>query len=214
MPIDDRLSKNSRASLGIKDTDIVFAFAARGILEKGWIELTKAFIEFKKIQPNINAHLVLMGDGSARQEAQKLVPKDNKNIHFLGYESAVNSVLRFSDCLILPSRFYGESYPLCLIQAIQENLPCIATDIGEIKNMISTQNGKTSGILLENTKNDEAFIKSIVDALIEMSDDKVRESYQLATYEIAPNYDMKKLAEKYIEAYYRAINNFGNWVVD
>ncbi len=199
MPIDNKESNHSRSSLGINETDIVFAFAARGISEKGWIELVQAFNQLK--EKNIHtAHLVLMGAGDAQQKAQKLV-QNNPNIHFLGYESAVNGVLRFSDCLVLPSRFAGESYPLCLIQAIQEKLPCIATDIGEIRNMILSDNKEQAGILIPNTINNQEFTQYLTDALIQMCNNELRLKYQKVSESIAHRYDMKRLAERYVELY-------------
>lgn len=205
MPIDKKESNHSRSSLGINETDIVFAFAARGIAEKGWIELVQAFNQLK--EKNIHtAHLVLMGAGDAQQKAQKLV-QNNSNIHFLGYESAVNGVLRFSDCLVLPSRFAGESYPLCLIQAIQEKLPCIATDIGEIRNMILSDNKEQAGILIQNTTNNQEFTKYLTDALIQMCNDELRLNYQKVSESIAHKYDMKRLAERYAELYKSVIKN-------
>ncbi|TCP95023.1 glycosyltransferase involved in cell wall biosynthesis [Cricetibacter osteomyelitidis] len=206
MPIDMRAATSSRYALGIKDSDIVFSFAARGITEKGWNEITQAFILLQKETQKSNFHLILMGEGEAQKNVQKIV-KGNKHIHFLGYESAVNGVLRYSDCFVLPSRFVGESYPLCLIQAIQEKLPCIATDIGEIKNMIK-DNNQYAGILIENNENNEIFIENLKDAMKEMLNDEVRAQYKLTSTNISYKYDMKNLAEKYINLYIHTIQKY------
>lgn len=199
MPKDTNKSVHSRRSLGIKDTDIVFAFAARGIFEKGWLQLVTAFETVLKKEMKQNIHLVLMGSGDATNEAKKL--STHTNIHFLGYESAVNDVLAFSDCAILPSRFAGESYPLFLIQAIQEHLPCIATDIGEINNMLAFNEQESAGILLPNTQNDAEFIEALSNAISTMCDDKIRLAYQACSKKIADRYDMNSLALEYLAQY-------------
>lgn len=200
MPVDSREANSNRKQLGIDKNAVVFAFAARGIAEKGWLQLVQAFCRAKQKIPTMNIHLVMMGEGKAKDEAQKMA-QNAPFIHFLGYESAVNGVFRYSDCLILPSRFEGESYPLCLIQAIQEHLPCIATNIGEVQSMISNHDGKFSGILLDNETDDERFIQLLTDAIVAMYDDTVRQSYQTVAQEISERYDMKKLAEHYAHLY-------------
>lgn len=200
MPIDQRMPQSSRESLGIEASDVVFAFAARGIFEKGWLQLVQAFILAQQQLPNQKLHLVLMGEGDAQVAAMDIA-KPYDNIHFLGYESAVNGVFRYADCVVLPSRFEGESYPLCLIQAIQEHLPCIATEIGEVKSMIQNPSGQLAGILLPNEMNDELFIQSLTNALVQMSDESVRKQYQAVTDDMADNYDMAKLAQRYVELY-------------
>lgn len=206
MPIDNRLAHSSRESLGIKNDDVVFAFAARGIPEKGWSVLVKAFLMMQNKLSTKNIHLIMMGEGPAQIEAATLA-STNPNIHFLGYESAVNGVLRYSDCLVLPTRFAGESYPLCLIQALQEKLPCITTHIGEVKNMIQNDRGELAGILVDNNPNDEQFIVSLALALEQMSSPTIRAKYQKVAQEISKNYDMRKLAERYIDLYREVIYN-------
>lgn len=203
MPIDTLVPNSSRQSLGIGENDIVFAFAARGIAEKGWVVLVQAFLALLKILDDKTypkVHLVLMGSGEAQEQAQKLA-NHHANIHFLGYEIAVNGVFKYSDCLILPTRFGGESYPLCLIQAIQEKLPCIATDIGEVSSMIQDEYGEYAGILVKNVSNDETFAASLTAAMLEMCDADTRLSYKKKVEDIAQRYDMQALAERYIDVY-------------
>lgn len=210
MPVDARIPDSSRESLRIGVDDIVFVFAARGIPEKGWAVLIQAFLELLQIlkiqknQENKKVHLVLMGSGEAQEQAQKLA-QNNPYIHFLGYEIAVNGVFKYSDCLVLPTRFEGESYPLCLIQAIQEKLPCIATDIGEISSMIQDDNGGYAGILIQNNPDDKVFTASLTSAMLDMCDTDNRLSYKQKVENILKRYDMKLLAERYIDVYREVI---------
>ena len=200
MPIDTRTAQSSRASLGIQENDVVFAFAARGIPEKGWRVLVEAFLMMQSKLNIHDAHLIMMGEGPAQVEAKE-VAANHPNIHFLGYESAVNGVFRYSDCLVLPTRFAGESYPLCLIQAIQEGLPCIATEVGEIKNMIQNDKGELAGILIDNNSDDQAFSTAIALALEQMYSSDIRKQHQAIVQEIAHKYDMHVLAERYVQLY-------------
>lgn len=205
MPIDHRLPESSRQTLGIGDDDVVFAFAARGIAEKGWLVLVQAFLALQQMLPeNQTVHLVLMGEGDAQSQAKQYA-NQNAFIHFLGYELAVNGVLRYADCLVLPTRFEGESYPLCLIQAIQEGLPCIATNTGEIANMIRDDDGQLAGILLQNTPNDELFRADLTAAMWKMCDTETRLAYQQIAKNLVSRYDMTALAEKYVAEYWNIL---------
>lgn len=205
MPLDNKVPNSSRKSLDINEDDVVFAFAARGIPEKGWVQLTQAFLQLLECRQDKKIHLILMGSGSAQEQAIKIA-NHNQNIHFLGYESAVNGVLRYSDCLVLPSRFAGESYPLFLIQGIQEGLPCIATDIGEIKNMITADTKEISGILIPNTPNDDTFIQHLTDALDKMCQEDLRLQYKSIAQKISNRYDLKSLSERYFDLYTEVIH--------
>lgn len=200
MPVDLKISSYTRENLSIKNTDIVFVFVARGIYEKGWIELVTAFEYLLTTNQRDDIHLILIGTGEAQEKAKEIA-HHIANIHFLGYESAINSVFRFCDCLVLPSRFQGESYPLCLIQAIQEELPCIATDIGEVSSMITNDSGEKAGILIPMVDNTTEFTKSLQNALQKMCNNETRKEFQAVAQELTSRYDIQKLAEQYALLY-------------
>jgi len=117
-------------------------------------------------------------------------------VHFLGFQSAVNGLLRLADALILPSRFAGESFPLCLIQSLQEGVPAIATDIGEVRAMLTAADG-TAGLLLPFDEDDARFAQSLSRAMERMADPALRRALAPAVTEVAARYDMGRLAARY-----------------
>ena len=60
----------------------------------------------------------------------------NKNIILLGQRNDIPMILREIDVHILSSSF-GESFPNVICEAMLSGVPCIATDVGDSKQIIS-----------------------------------------------------------------------------
>jgi len=208
MPRDNRPAPFSREELGIAEGDTVFTLVARGIKRKGWRAAVEAFRALRETHGRRNAHLLLIGEGELTDTARRLA-EDLPGVHFLGYQSEINGILRLSNCLILPSRFEGESYPLCLIQAIQEHVPAIATDIGEVRAMMSDEDGRPAGILLKNQRDSRAFFAALTAAMVEMCDPALRSRFAALAQKRAEFYDMQALVGVYEEVYETAGREFG-----
>ena len=206
MPADPRPAPFSRADLGIGAGDLVFTLVGRAVRQKGWRIAVEAFRRFAEGPGGPPAHLLMVGEGEAAEEARQAA-KGQDNIHFLGYQKTVNAILRMSDCMLLPTRFEGESYPLCLIQALQEGLPSIATDIGEIRVMM-TQKDDIAGILLDFETGDDRFIAALQRAMEAMRDPQTRRKGSETAKLCAERYDMRNLARSYMDIYERAIGRF------
>ncbi len=159
MPYDEREYPQSRQDLGITDDAVVFTLVARGIKRKGWRASINAFVQL--LEEGTDAHLLLCGDGDIVQELKETHEK-NARIHFLGFQSCIHGLYRMSDVALIPTRYQGESYPLCLIQAIQCNIPVISTGIGEIENIVKQYN---AGIALDEQRSTKAFTDSLAKAM-------------------------------------------------
>ena len=207
MPRDPRPAPFTREELGIAPGDTVFTLVARGIKRKGWRASVEAFRALREKHGIDSAHLLLIGDGASTDEARALA-QDLEGVHFLGYQSAINGILRLSDCLILPTRFEGESYPLCLIQAIQEHLPSIATDIGEIRSMMTSDAEEVAGILLKNQRDSRAYFAALTQAMAEMCDPERRAGFARVAAARARFFDMDVLVASYQDIYREAQRKF------
>ncbi|MBE3607085.1 glycosyltransferase, partial [Campylobacter sp. RM13119] len=195
MPIDNEPFSKTRSQLNIKEDTVVFTLVARGIKRKGWRAAIEAFLLLEKEYSNI--HLLLVGDG---EETDRYLNqyKDHPKITFLGYQSKIHGLYRISDCAIVPTRFEGESYPLCVIQALQTGLPVIATDVGEIKSMLTLKDKKISGIILPNERDTMVFINHLKDAMSKMMIKENRDNFSSISKELSKRYDMSSLAKKYM----------------
>jgi glycosyltransferase involved in cell wall biosynthesis len=194
MPADERPFEKTRAELGIGESDVVFSIASRAIPEKGWDVAIRA-LELAQRSTEAKLHLILCGTGP---EYDRLEPlhRENPYVHLLGFQERIHGIYKLSDVAILPSRFPGESYPLTLIQAMQVGRAIIATDIGEIKNMLG-DNGCAAGITIEFTRNDTFFIRELAQAMIKLSDVQTRSEFAKNAELRGKAYSIANVAKQY-----------------
>lgn len=200
MPVDAAPFPKTRAQLGIPHDAVVFTLVARGIRGKGWHTAISAFNKLRKKHADQALHLCLVGDGDVPKQLKTKFGSD-PNIHFLGYQLRINGLYRMTDVAIVPTRFSGESYPLCIIQALQEGTPVIASDVGEIGSMLKSAEGREAGLLIEAAKDDRQFVANLVVAMEKMLDADVRRRFANGARVIGEGYDMEKLVEVYEDIY-------------
>lgn len=101
---------------------------------KGILDLIKAFALLK----NTDAELHIAGDGTDMHNARNLVEQLglSHKIVFHGWVQKVQKIelLRDSAIFVLPS--YSEGYPNALVEAMAAGLPCIASKVGCIPDII------------------------------------------------------------------------------
>ncbi|UXR93118.1 glycosyltransferase [Agrobacterium tumefaciens] len=199
MPVDTIAFPKSRAHLGIADDAVVFSMVARGAEGKGWTEAVTAYLLLRQRQPDVSMALLMVGEGPST-EAAKLLAASDSTIHFLGFVKEIHGLYRMSDVALLPTRFPGESFPLCLIQALQVGVPCVATDIGEISSM-SKIGDKQAGIIIANTSDTDKFVGELTAAMEAILDGKVREDLKDNANALSKSYDIDLLAGEYIDEY-------------
>jgi glycosyltransferase involved in cell wall biosynthesis len=203
MPVDEQPFPLSRADLGISNNAIVFTFVARGIEGKGWQEAVRAFVEFERREPEREMALLMVGDGLETEKA-RVVANGNPRIQFLGFQQMIHGLYRISDVALAPTRFSGESYPLCLIQAMQAGIPVIATDVGEIKAMLEL-NGNRAGITFPHVIDDTLFVGEIVAAMEAILDPESRQHFAKVARTIGETFDIDVISDSYLQLYVTAI---------
>ena len=138
-------------------------FVGRLVQEKGVELLVRAFAKLVERIPE--ARLFLVGDGPEKSHLQYLAERMGiaGRIIFTGFvpHSKVRDFLREASVFVLPSRFEG--LPNALLQAMAAGLPCIATSVGGVPDVI--ENG-INGILIPPGREDllaEALEKVLID---------------------------------------------------
>ncbi|HJA40550.1 MAG TPA: N-acetyl-alpha-D-glucosaminyl L-malate synthase BshA [Firmicutes bacterium] len=93
---------------------------------------------FARIQENIPAKLLMVGDGPDYRKAREWVVRNNlcSQVLFLGKQEQVEQLFSISDVLLLMSE--KESFGLVLLEAMACGVPCIGTDIGGIPEVIES----------------------------------------------------------------------------
>ena len=113
-----------------EETKISFLLIARLLYDKGYREYVEAARITKRDYPNVQFLLL----GSIDVEYPNHVPSDvvqrddaSGAIRYLGYAGDVGSVMRKSDCIVLPS--YHEGMSRVLMEACAMGKPIITSDI-------------------------------------------------------------------------------------
>lgn len=150
-----------RRSLGLGDSFVIFSC---GNLrpQKGHRFLISAMAEIIKRVPK--AKLLIAGDGPFLPDLKEDIRRFNLGgtITLLGRRNDVPDLLSAADVFVFPSLEEGQG--LALIEAMTAGLPCVASDIGPIREIIP--NAET-GIL---TKPGDAH--AIADAILKLYSDR------------------------------------------
>lgn len=115
----------------------VFATAGSFTPSKAAPLLVEAFRAFAA--DRAGAKLILLGDGADLPRCKELAAGTNGQIEFTGYCANVEAHLRRADAFVLPS--LNENLPLALLQAMALGLPCIATDVGGVSEVLAGDAG-------------------------------------------------------------------------
>lgn len=133
-----------RTQLGIEPDEFVFVIAGRMCREKGIDILEKAV----KCLNSFSKHkfkLLLVGDGEYLNEfcTNMAIEMQNGQVIVAGRSDCVADFLAASDVFVLPS--YHENLPIALLEAGKMGLPCIASNVGGIPEII--EDGRTGFLI-------------------------------------------------------------------
>lgn len=135
-----------RAKLNIGKDTIVIGSVGRMLSDstKRFSDLIKAFNII--VQKDINAELILIGDGQEKENYIKLVAELglSEKVHFRGYENDVAPYYELFDVFSLVSAH--ESFGLVLVEAMLHKLPVMATRVGGMQYIVDND---TTGFLVD-----------------------------------------------------------------
>lgn len=115
-----------RAQYGIAEGDFVIGHIGRFFPEKNHKFIIRLFEKFVQSCPN--ARLLLVGNGPLQQNVQDMVKKIGleNQVVFAGLQKDVVPYYCAMDVLLLPS--IREAFPMTLVEAQYNGLPCIVSD--------------------------------------------------------------------------------------
>lgn len=186
-----------RSDLGIADDAFVFCLASRAIAEKGWKEAIEAVKE-ARIETGKDIHLILAGDGPIYRE---LIGKSVESyIHLLGFIDNPCDYYAISEAMLFPSYYASESAPLSLIEALQCGIPVIASNIGDIKQMITCEYGMAGSVF--NLSNWNVPIELLVEQMRQMIMNQKFYCQCVKCAKIkAKEFGIEVIAKKYLKAF-------------
>jgi glycosyltransferase involved in cell wall biosynthesis len=167
--------------------------------EKGYDILIRSLGEL--ISQGIDAVLVLMGEGSEKEKLTLLAKKQNlwDRVYFTGYIDRAYRYLPFFDLFTLSS--YTEGMPITLLEAMQSNVPIVATHVGDVPEVLA---GGESGYLLP--PGDTETLAETIKRVYESREEAKRKGL-LAKERALNYYNVERMAEKYFEVYQSLLQN-------
>jgi len=128
-----------RQQIGVGDSERLLLSIGRLSKEKGNVDLIHAFALIREIAPELDARLVLVGEGPERPTIEKLCRALSLSDQVLltGYESDVSPYYAVADLFLLTS--HSEGSPNVLLEAMVAGVPVVATDVGGIPEIATNE---------------------------------------------------------------------------
>ena len=197
-----------RSELGIKDGDIVFGLAARGVAKKGWEPAIEAFLKLKS-ETDKRIHLVLIG-GSRYVDKLKARFKDQKEIHFIGKVSHPVGYIEAVDVGLMLSMYKTEALSLVAIEFLKLGKPVIATNVGGVPEVFQFK-GDTPCQLIDlegdGTINTEE-LKNVMLGFVNHKSSLVLDPVQMEP--VFKKFSMETCAQSYETFFNRIVSNHTN----
>ena len=155
---------------------------------------------FHKIQQDIPAKLVMVGEGPEKAGAEKLAEQlgISKKVIFLGNSNEIDRILCFSDLFLLPSQ--SESFGLAALEAMINAVPVISSNAGGIPE-VNVQG--VTGYLSE-VGDIEGMAKNAISIL---KDDEVLATFKKNAVKSAERFDIMNVLPLYEEVYEKAYDD-------
>jgi glycosyltransferase involved in cell wall biosynthesis len=134
---DETLRAAIRREFGMKETEIVIGNVARFVPFKGHEYLLRSFAEVQKENPG--TRFLLVGDGELHEPLVGLARKLglDKRVVFAGFRDDLPAVYSAMDIYAHSSvEGGGETFPFAVLQALSQELPVVATRVGDVAEMV------------------------------------------------------------------------------
>ena len=141
--------------------------------------------------------LNLAGDGPILNEI-KAKYQDLEFVRFWGYQSEIQYQIMQNDLLVLPSYFTGEALPTILLEGIALGKPAIATNVGEIHEILAGEN--ECGILING--NPRTLVSSIKSALkAYYNNPSLYQNHRKNCFSNIKKFNVEKMAKDYLDLF-------------
>ena len=126
-----------RKLLGFKKDDILCISMGDLVKRKNYTMSIKAIASIN----NPRLHYIICGKGPEERKLKSLAKKlgVNERIHFLGYRSDIEKLLKISDIFLFSSK--QEGLPRSLMEAMSAGLPCVVSEIRGNVDLIDSKGG-------------------------------------------------------------------------
>ncbi len=186
-----------RKHMGIPEDAFTLCCVSRAIPDKGWAE-TILVVERARALSGRDIRLILVGNGVVYDEFCSTGVPDF--VYLAGFSE--NSVGHYAaaDMGIMLTRFKSESFPLTIVDCLFAGRPYIASDVGDIRNMLTTKDG-LAGEVIE-LDNWEVQIEKCAQVVADFATDRQKyENSVSLVQDLVKRYKIDFVASQYIELF-------------
>lgn len=183
--------KKLRKKFEISEDDLIILSLGRLTEAKQPFKLIEVFSAIEKEIKNVT--LVIAGKGELLEKTEEIArQKKLKNVIFLGYidEEDKPNLYTCSDYYIMTSKYEGQ--PLTLLEAMASGLPCIVSDIPNLKIVEDAKCG-----IVVNFDDIEKAAKEIIGYLKRDNSEHSKNASEYAVHDL----DWKIIAGRYLEEF-------------
>ncbi len=180
-----------RRMQGIPDDAVIMGAAGRLVAQKAYDVVLEAAASVTGDPP---VHVVIAGAGPEREALEALGHRLGLEgrVHWVGFQDDVAAFLHQLDVFLIPSRYEG--FPIALVEALASGLPCIASPVGGVPEML----GDADGILVPADS-----VEALAAAMRRMRSPDVRRSYAARARPIAERFSLDRMADQFADIYLR-----------
>jgi glycosyltransferase involved in cell wall biosynthesis len=166
--------------------------------QKAHDALVRAVAKIATLRPELDPHLVVVGEGSERGALERLIEESGlpDRVLVLGHVEPMSALYPVFDVLALASVWEG--LPLSLLEAMASGLAVVATDVGGVRDaVIDGENGLLVPAGVE---------EDLVSALLSLADGRRRsELARNARKDAVRRFDVQRMVDDTLTVYQEAI---------
>ena len=197
-----RARSYAREKAGVNGNPVIL-YVGRLVPKKGLDTLITSMKKIVEKYPHAKLYIAGKGNLLPFLKTMTSILGIEKNVEFLGFveENVLLYLYNSADVFVLPS-ITGESFGIVLLEAMASGLPCIATNVGGIAEVL--EDGKY-GLLVE-PGNSKELAKAIITVLEnkDLRSKLAKEGRKVAE----EKYAWEKVADKIIEVYSSLVEDY------
>jgi glycosyltransferase involved in cell wall biosynthesis len=197
----DTKAQAVRSRFGIAADESLILAVGRLSKEKAHIDLIAAFNGLRKSAPEVNAKLMIVGEGPERGRLEAAADSlgCKESVVFAGQSSDVWPFYFAADVFVLPS--HSEGSPNVLLEAMAAGIPIVATEAGGVPEMVE----HNQSALLVPANDPRALAAAIARVLTE--DDLAQRLTANASSLVGTRYAPENYVRTLVEIYREVVKN-------